>query len=569
MISISTLDSNPSQNISQENYFESLDVALSSKILSELFQLQGNGNHPTIAAMMNEILYRENTGKSLTVSQQTLATKVGKTTGKGLSRLQAGKILRILANHGALERRTPHHQNHTYIPSKIFKNPALRLALKHLLPELDDEYISKRKDEGDEMCAMKVAKNYYAQSYKAESIDLSDSNYDFEVGQQKMHHSLKGIDIIENLSTLENMYECDDGALLPYVEFDFDNPSTYTYTGENKIHTGEINQGKPTKGVGEDLFSPNISLKSESISVPNKRRSSTEMQALPTVKDMIPYADKLQSIRPLLHGAIILSAFPEEVVLHSDQRTLKCKKPLPTALDRWKYLISVCKGYCTENNIETSWSMTLNIRDKYNIHKDTPMFDENHAPISTPIYLKGKSTGIPTQAKQVTYEEAVRNNQQWANSAPHINKEEEFSNAISTLESMAATNPFAALLMKNVQQAQPQTVGCPQSVVAPVKPFDDETIQIVEWIKSNWDDTLFPHSNKWVRDNIARVLSEGPSSPQYLNGDFLNGMKRIKMLMVELLKKPKVQSIPVQVQPIIDEDEQYVDYSSDPFGDRL
>lgn len=372
----------------------------------------------------------------------------------------------------------------------------------------------------------------------------------------------KALDEIFGSSKMPSIYKeeythefiCDDGAV-------FTDENQYTYTLES------------TKGVIEDIFSPVISLKSESICVPNKK-GSTAMQALPTVQEILPYADQLKSICPLLHGAIILSAFPKEVVLHADERTLKCKKPLNSALDRWKYLISVCKGYCAENKIETSWSMSLNIREKYSIHKDTPMFDENHAPVKvhTPISFK-KGTGIEAPMKQVTYAEAVKNNQQWANSAPHIDKEKEFSGALDTLTEMAASNPFAALLMKNIEKLKPQAVGCPETVISkPVEPFDQETLDIVEWIQSNWDDKLFPHSNKWVHDNIARVMKEGSQSAQYLDGSFLHGMKRIKLLMQELLKKSvQIDKSTIRFTQITQDvavEEISEDYSEDPFGDR-
>lgn len=366
-------------------------------------------------------------------------------------------------------------------------------------------------------------------------------------GQQK--HDLSKMPSLYKDEYTHEFLICDDGALL-----EFENQFTYNYT-------------EPTKGVIEDIFSPNISLKSESICVPNKK-GSTAMQALPTVQEILSYADQLKSIRPLLHGAIILSAFPKEVVLHADERTLKCKKPLLTALDKWKYLISVCKGYCAENKIETSWSMSLNVRNQYSIHKDTPMFDENHSPekVHTPApFIKGKSIGGETPIRQVTYAEAVKNNQQWSNSLPHLDKDKEFSGALNTLTEMATSNPFAALLMKNIEKLKPQTVGHPESVVSkPSEPFDQETLDIVAWIKSNWDDKLFPHSNKWVHENIARVLQEGPTSAQYLDGSFMTGMKHIKRLMEALINKPKVQA-PVEFDVV---DEGVEDYGEDPFGDR-
>lgn len=589
---------NNTQNryISQENYSHSQNIPLTSKLLEDNYILPAKGKKYRNAEMQFIDLIALMCPTLGSTTQQS-SSQISALIKKGRSATNEG-IRRAIKN-GAVKvtRRRIGPKlwaSNIYSLTNEFYDDVLRRRMCILFPNLDDSIAQPKREKmkcremnrqvmRENMALQKARRvseidNFQSHEVCPEDIDIpSDSSRevvakilfaDNDGIMVKKPHDLQKTDILlrGNICTRT----CDEN-----VEWYGDSQSTYTYTGE-------INQGEPTTGVGEDLFSLSNEFKSESISVLNKK-GSTAMQVLPTVQEILTYANELKSIRPLLHGAIILSAFPKEVVLHADERTLKCKKPLPTALDRWKYLISVCKGYCAENNIETSWAMTLNIRDRYSIHKDTPMFDEAHTPApSSSISFKVKSTGVQTSKPQVTYEEAVRNNQQWSNSLPHLDKQAEFENAIDTLTQMAATNPFAALLMKSVDKLKPQTVGCPQNVVVePVKPFDAETLQIVEWIKSNWDDTLFPHSNKWVHDNISRVLSEGPTSPQYLDGSFMNGMKRIKMLMVELLKKPKVnpievkpivvkpvQSIPVQVQPNIEDDEVSVDYSSDPFGDR-
>jgi hypothetical protein len=296
-----------------------------------------------------------------------------------------------------------------------------------------------------------------------------------------------------------------------------------------------------------------------------KQERDTVMNITP--QELLSYVDQLKSIRPTAHGCAILLAYPKEVVLHADKRTLNCKKPLPTALDRWKYFISVCKGYCAENKIETSWSIAMSIREQYGIGKDDPCFDETYVPMTVPI---------PNTSKNI--KERIAS--QYKDERPNFDRQKSFDDALPTIQEIAKANPFIAQILENIAPKQIK-VAEPTVKSDPVKKqFDQETLDIVQWIKSHWDDTLFPHSNKWVHERIGQVMAEGPDSPQYLDGSFQNGIRHIKRLMEAILNRPvpiiqsTIESAPivresVSVAEIEDDmDSMYLD-NPDPFGDRL
>lgn len=140
------------------------------------------------------------------------------------------------------------------------------------------------------------------------------------------------------------------------------------------------------------------------------------MQALYN-ENIIPYWRELKSVRPTIWGQVYLSAFPEEVVLHADKVTLNCKKNLATNLDRWRYLLSVCKSYCKDNDIETSWPQAFDTGKELGMPNDGPFFDDSFIPvkdivINSPKRVGGKSFAKQSVSSSVSWEEAIRSNRQ-------------------------------------------------------------------------------------------------------------------------------------------------------------
>ena len=542
-ISIDTHNHTPSQSISQENYFTSLDIALSSKIFKELFQLQGNGNHPTIAIVMDELLFRENVGKSMTFSQQTIATKVGKITGKGLTRLQAGKILRELEEYGAITRLTPHHANHTYTPNPIFKDTALRLALKHLLPELDDKRISKRKREGDEICAMKAAKIYWSQSFKEEALDLSNSNYDFEAHQQKMHHSLRGINIIENLSTLESEFECDDGALVPYVAFDFDSEPTFLVAATEPIGSFSC---IPKKNNQENHKTTN-SVTSFSLSSPpspNNLFKSSEAANLKKgtgmennlYEQIIPVAASLKSIRPTKWGQIKLSAFSDEAILYADSRMLKTAT---IVADKFKYMLKICKLHSDEHQLSINYNTMIELGAKHKMGDVHIWLDESFIPVKQAA--KPKYATNPThQSSSITLQEAAARNKAMIELyAPCLLENKQPKQTIQLeLEELKTTNPVA--YERRIKYAHDLRIACGRDPIT--------------------GDAL-PHFDEKI---AAKVLNRAFNADQVVKSS--NSMQILQPTMQ--LAQNSVMRFDYGLCDDTD-GVQFENYESDPFGDRL
>lgn len=95
---------------------------------------------------------------------------------------------------------------------------------------------------------------------------------------------------------------------------------------------------------------------------------------------ILPYLDKLKSVRPTIWGQVMLSAYPEEVVLHADNVTINCKK-LQTNMERWKYLCSVAKTYCQQNEIEIEWRLVFDEAKQMGMPREPLYFDEKFIPI--------------------------------------------------------------------------------------------------------------------------------------------------------------------------------------------
>ncbi len=544
-ISINTYNNIHRQFIRQENLSSKQETSHSLESGKKYYVLtrRGKAKRKALLLVVQWIINQRIKYETVFAYQETIADDIGihvRHLRKIIRQLKADKWLTVID--------TPSLCN-IYILNPIFDDKSFCIGMNYAFNNLlvDKEiyrimYASKAMQNSKEQKSISDIKQHQYQETVYEDERFIPKETD-----------RTALDEIFGLPVSNKIYEKSDCAKMPSIykdEYTCENFSGKDFDTEyTSILYTEINE--PTKGVIEDIFSSPSSLKSKSIGILTKK-GSTAMQALPTRQETLPCVDKLKSIYPTLHGTVILSAFPEEVILHADQRTLKCKKPLLTALDRWKYLMVVCKGYCADNKIETSWAKALKTRDQYNLTDKDPLFDETHVPEKnyTPI--------LSTTIKQKLAS-------QWKDESPNIDKKKEFSGAIDTLKEMASTNPFAALLMRNVERLEPQKVGCSESVVA--KPFDQETLDIVDWIKGHWDDKLFPHSNKWVHENIARVMQEGSTSPQYLDGSFLSGMKHIKRLMETLLKRP----VPTEVTPIdsVDDVQGGYDECPDPFGDRL
>lgn len=112
----------------------------------------------------------------------------------------------------------------------------------------------------------------------------------------------------------------------------------------------------------------------------NNSQKGNEMQDLYST-DIISYWKQLKSIKPTIWGQLYLSAFPEEIVLHADKVTLNCKKNLATNLDRWKYLLSVCKGYSKDNEVEPDWLGVFNTAKDMNMPQNAVFFDDTFSPV--------------------------------------------------------------------------------------------------------------------------------------------------------------------------------------------
>lgn len=112
----------------------------------------------------------------------------------------------------------------------------------------------------------------------------------------------------------------------------------------------------------------------------NNSQKGKPMQDLYST-DIISYWRQLKSIKPTLWGQLYLSAFPEEIVLHADKVTLNCKKNLATNLDRWKYLLSVCKGYSKDNDVEPDWLGVFNEAKNMGMPQNAVFFDDTFTPV--------------------------------------------------------------------------------------------------------------------------------------------------------------------------------------------
>jgi len=150
----------------------------------------------------------------------------------------------------------------------------------------------------------------------------------------------------------------------------------------------------------QDLKKSTININNKTIN--NKGIGSMEVGLYE--KYVLSWVDEIKSIRPTIWGQVMLSAYPKEVVLLADKAVLRCKKPLETNMDKWKYLLSVCKIHSEQNKIQTSWPMAFEIGKELGMPNSGPFVD--------PLFVADPIKELPEKPKIQRNTEKIYQNEQ-------------------------------------------------------------------------------------------------------------------------------------------------------------
>ena len=211
------------------------------------------------------------------------------------------------------------------------------------------------------------------------------------------------------------------------------------------------------------------------------KKEEKSMQALYN-ENIISYWRELKSIRPTIWGQVYLSAFPEEVILHADKVTLNCKKKLATNLDRWRYLLSVCKSYCKDNDIETLWPQAFDTGKELGMPNDGPFFDDSFIPvkdivINSPKRESGKNFAKQSILPSVSWKEAVAHNRAIIEMyGPQLSKVPRPKQTIQQeLDELKTTNPVS--YERRTKYARDLLIACGRDpITGDAMPHFDEKI---------------------------------------------------------------------------------------------
>ncbi len=232
---------------------------------------------------------------------------------------------------------------------------------------------------------------------------------------------------------------------------------------------------------------------------------------------------ELKSIKLTENGQIRLQDIPEEVIYEIDNRIHRMKNQ-PTK--PWNYFYASCTKHCKEKGIALDFTYSRHLAVKHGVPDEGPFIDESFVPVP-PVHIPVRKTYNKYQpqenyapVKELSYAEKMKS--QWKDERVGIDREKELRGAEQELSSLAATNPFAAILMRGIKDlSEEKTVE---------KPLE---------------------SDKKATENI---MSKNPNP--------------FKALLESITESARPVNIHDEVGEDIGNEEAYDEFD-DPFGDRL
>ncbi len=263
-----------------------------------------------------------------------------------------------------------YRQCNTYILNELFFDDYIRRSLRHLLPQLHDEKLSRRKEEAALMHESLLAFRYMNIKTVSNIKIYSDCHWQKDTNTQKMSPFLKG-----NITMRAGASFDEEKWSNEFSDSDF-----YSGIDMDWKEKGQKEKREPQKEYIESIFLIPDQISPEDIN----NKNDTHMK-----KEISMKTYELKSIKPTLFGQIRLLAFPEAVVYEIDRRIVRMKE---RPQKPWQYFISSCKRYCEENGIDIDWNIMQQLAGKYCMPDFGPFIDESFIPIQ--IQSKSKSNNL-------------------------------------------------------------------------------------------------------------------------------------------------------------------------------
>lgn len=435
----------------------------------DYFALTKNLTQKGPSKVMDYILWLGyfNASLSASVSQLNIAKACG------LSIRQVRRIVEDLIAQGFLSSKDTvviltngeYRKITTYNINILFSDKLIRIRLQYLLRNLCEDTLKRKMDSYKAKVEYKESRS--KQEYIDECFNLLTSNTPLKkvlsknslAFQETLYSNEKKcpVDLERNIYThTHEEFVCDDGAVVSQESRQA--VADILFGSETVTVFKKNNQKQNNKTVLS--LSLNSFLKNNS-SQYQQQVSSMKNETLYT-KTILPVTDQLKSIRPTIWGQIKLMGYTEEAILYADSVLLACKKNIKNP---WTYFIGICKKYSEENNLEVKWSLVITLSKQYSMPNEGPFIDESFVP-THPVHVSSRKTynnysqSNQTKPRELSFDEMMKS--QWKDERVDLDREKELRGAQLELSSLASTNPFAAILMRGINElSQEKTTNEP------------------------------------------------------------------------------------------------------------
>lgn len=248
-------------------------------------------------------------------------------------------------------------------------------------------------------------------------------------------------------------------------------------------------------------------------------------------EELLPITTGLQSIRLTFWGQIRLSCFPDEAILYADQELFRVATP---PQDPFKYFRAICERWCKENQIPGDWKRMIHLGQTHKMPNDGPFYDPSFIPVK-PIVKK-------TQAKARAQVYPFQHNQAIVMEyAPHLANQPKPLSILEEYEYMKKNNPEAIVHWDNNAKVYRRQLGLNEDgTFLPGRSPHEAISTLLKGVSPI--EVQLPNKNQTCAREIEQKNGNTHTNTGYFDGfDLHNDMD---------------YGVPI-------------DYSSDPFGDRI
>jgi hypothetical protein len=363
--------------IRQEKFSDSSEILNFIEDCLGKYALSSKLRRKGAARVLDFLLYIHNQGFIPKLGRQTIS----KARGMNLSVKHVSRIVNEMERWGHITIVRRHKEAHTYHINELFFNAQIRIALRHLLPQLHDARLSRQKNEAQIM---------YNNRLLYMKTDITKVSH-LKADSLKMSRNIIGNIYTENAA----LEKCDEVmTLTSYVPFDFDDCDMETRF--------------PGPGL-ENTCPENISpeKKDPANKQPSIKKEMFVMQ--PKIPETVSVTSRLQSMKVTIWGQIRLCCYPDQAIEYADNQVLSVLSAGKKIDNVFKYFRAICEAYCKENMIEINWKDMIRLATQHAMPDEGPFIDVGFKPVLRPIFKNPTRQTRKITEKQRDPEKIQRN----------------------------------------------------------------------------------------------------------------------------------------------------------------